>query len=162
MEGGDFSVKYGAHGGAGQFTRPRDGPRRACRPGGVWNTPGAMMFSNHRDSVTGLLILRHLHTGNVIDHPAPEALPQARILKILEENGLIERWNRVWPMTDRYRLTEKGAQVIQGAFRPEGAEAIFQQLRSRNLPPPPAQAPSMRSVWTRITGPSSTTRTPTG
>lgn len=94
-----------------------------------------MMFSTHRESVIGLLVLRHLHTGNVIDYPAPESLPQIKILKTLEDNGFIERWNRLWPLADRYRLTAKGVQAIQAAYRPDNAEAVLQQLRARNLAP---------------------------
>jgi uncharacterized membrane protein YgcG len=94
-----------------------------------------MMFSSHRESIVGLLVLRHLHTGNVIDFPVPDELPQAHIFHTLLKHGHLERWGRVWPLSDRYRLTAQGVQAIQSAYRPENAEAILQQLRARNLAP---------------------------
>jgi len=41
----------------------------------------------------------------------------------------------VWPLHDRYRLTERGIAAIESVYRPAGAEAFFEDLRRRNLSP---------------------------
>lgn len=94
-----------------------------------------MMFSNYRDSVVGLLVLRHLHSGDIIDYPISDSLPQAPVFKTLEEHKYIERWRRTWPLSDRYRITATGAQTILSAYKPDTAERIFNNLCSRQLAP---------------------------
>ena len=93
------------------------------------------MFSNPRDSALGYLVLRHLHDGDIIDYPLPDDSPHVPLFQALEARGYIARWHRIWPLSDRYRLTELGVQTIESAYQPSGADEIFQQLRAQNLSP---------------------------
>jgi hypothetical protein len=104
-----------------------------------------MMFQNPRDTGVALLILRHLYDGDVIDWPMPDDVAQAPIFKGLEAEGYIARWDRIWPLTDRYRLTEKGIKTIESVYRPSGAEQLFAQLVARNLSPS-ARPPALRAM----------------
>ncbi len=103
------------------------------------------MFSNQRDATSALLILRHLHDGEAIDYPVPVDSPHAHLFAQLEADGYIERWDRFWPLSDRYRLTERGAQTIRSCYRPANAAAVMQQLRARHLAPP-ARPQALRAM----------------
>jgi hypothetical protein len=99
-----------------------------------------MPFSNPRNAATSYLVLRDLHDGNVIDWPLDEAHPLRGLFDLLTEQGYIARWDRMWPLHDRYRLTEKGIAALEGAYRPAGAQQFVDQLRARRLPAPERRA----------------------
>lgn len=84
---------------------------------------------------TAYLILRHLYDGDVIEWPAPDDHPLRGVFQQLEAEGYVARWDRIWPLRDRYRLTDKGIAAIEAVYRPAGAEAFFEDLRRRNLAP---------------------------
>ena len=81
------------------------------------------------------LVLRHLYDGDVIDWPLPEAHRHRPLLNLLEAQGFVARWDRIWPLTDRYRLTDKGMQRVEAMYKPQGAEAMFRHLREQNVDP---------------------------
>lgn len=81
------------------------------------------------------LILRHLYDGDVIEWPMPDEHPQRNVFAALEAQGLVARWDRIWPLSDRYRLTEKGIALIESVYRPTGSEEVFAELRRQNLHP---------------------------
>jgi len=87
------------------------------------------------DRIRALLILRQLHDGDVIDYPIPDDSPWKRFFEELVSQGLIARWDRVWPLHDRYRLTEPGVATIGKLYRPAEAESVFADLRRRDLAP---------------------------
>lgn len=99
-----------------------------------------MPFSNPRNAATSYLVLRDLHDGNVIDWPLDEGHPLRGLFDQLSEQGYIARWDRMWPLHDRYRLTEKGIAALEGAYRPAGAPQFVDQLRARNMPAPQRRA----------------------
>ncbi len=86
------------------------------------------------------LVLRHLYDGDVIEWPLDDDHPQRPIFAALEVQGYVARWDRIWPLHDRYRLTERGIAAIEAVYRPAGAEAFFDDLRKRNLSPPNRRA----------------------
>lgn len=92
-----------------------------------------MIFADPRATATAYLILRHLYDGDVIDWPVPDDDPHRETFAALEAQGYVARWDRVWPLHDRYRLTDKGIAAIEAVYRPAGAEAFFDDLRRRNL-----------------------------
>ena len=94
-----------------------------------------MQFADPRATATAYLILRHLYDGDIIEWPIPDDHPLRQIFVELETQGYVARWDRVWPLHDRYRLTEKGIAAIEAVYRPAGAEAFFEDLRRRNLSP---------------------------
>ena len=94
-----------------------------------------MPFSNPRSAATSYLILRHLYDGDIIEWPIADDHPLRSIFEALEAQGLVARWDRIWPLSDRYRLTERGIAAIEAVYRPSGAEAFFAEVRARNLPP---------------------------
>ena len=94
-----------------------------------------MQFADPRATATAYLILRHLYDGDIIEWPIPDDHPQREIFAQLEAQGYVARWDRVWPLHDRYRLTERGISAIESVYRPAGAEAFFEDLRRRNLSP---------------------------
>jgi hypothetical protein len=94
-----------------------------------------MLLADPQANATAYLILRHLYDGDVIEWPVPDDHPQRDIFATLEAQGFIARWDRVWPLHDRYRLTEKGIAAIEAVYRPAGADAFYGELRQRNLPP---------------------------
>ncbi len=94
-----------------------------------------MQFADPRSTATAYLILRHLYDGDIIEWPIPDDHPQREIFAQLEAQGYVARWDRVWPLHDRYRLTERGIAAIESVYRPAGAEAFFEDLRRRNLSP---------------------------
>lgn len=93
-----------------------------------------MQFEDPQDLPAAYLILRHLYDGDVIEWPIADDHPLRRVFAGLEAQGYIARWDRVWPLHDRYRLTDQGIARIESVYRPAGAEAIYSGLRSRNLP----------------------------
>jgi hypothetical protein len=95
-----------------------------------------MQFADPRATATAYLIVRHLYDGDIIEWPIPDDHPLREIFQQLEAQGYVARWDRVWPLHDRYRLTEKGIRAIEAVYRPAGAEAFFEDLRRRNLSPP--------------------------
>src|SRR5262249_44839569 len=99
-----------------------------------------MQFADAQSSSIAYLILRHLYDGDVIEWPIAEDHPQQPIFAALESHRYTARWDRVWPLHDRYRLTEKGIAMIEAVYRPAGAEAFFDDLRRRNLGPPERRA----------------------
>lgn len=94
-----------------------------------------MQFADPRATATAYLILRHLYDGDVIEWPVPDDHPLREIFLQLEAQGYVARWDRVWPLHDRYRMTEKGIAAIEAVYRPAGAEAFFEDLRRQNLNP---------------------------
>ncbi len=99
-----------------------------------------MQFADPRAAATAYLILRHLYDGDIIEWPIPDDHPLRAIFAQLETQGYVARWDRVWPLHDRYRLTEKGIATIEAVYRPAGADAFFEDLRRRNLSPPDRRA----------------------
>ncbi len=94
-----------------------------------------MQFADPRARGAAYLILRHLYDGDIIEWPIPNDHPMRPIFAQLEAEGYVARWDRVWPLHDRYRLTEKGIATIEQVYRPAGAAAFFDDIRRRNLPP---------------------------
>ncbi len=94
-----------------------------------------MQFADPKATSIAYLILRHLYDGDVIEWPIPDEHPQRDIFAGLETQGYVARWDRIWPLSDRYRLTEKGIALIESVYRPAGAEAFFEDIRRQNLPP---------------------------
>lgn len=92
-----------------------------------------MQFEDAQDLPAAYLILRHLYDGDVIEWPIAGDHPLHHVFGALEAQGYIARWDRVWPLHDRYRLTDKGIATIEGVYRPAGAEAIYHDIRNRNL-----------------------------
>jgi hypothetical protein len=83
----------------------------------------------------GYLILRHLYDGDIIDWPIDDDHPQRAIFADLEAQGFIARWDRIWPLHDRYRLTEKGIAAIEAVYKPSGADEIYLEMQRRKLKP---------------------------
>jgi len=94
-----------------------------------------MQFADPRATATAYLILRHLYDGDIIEWPIADDVPEREVFAQLEAQGYVARWDRVWPLHDRYRLTERGIAAIEAVYRPAGAEAFFEDLRRRNLSP---------------------------
>ncbi|MBS2020016.1 MAG: hypothetical protein JST00_44555 [Deltaproteobacteria bacterium] len=94
-----------------------------------------MQFADPQATSIAYLILRHLYDGDIIEWPVPEDHPQRAIFVGLETQGYVARWDRMWPLSDRYRLTEKGIALIESVYRPAGAEAFFDDVRRQNLSP---------------------------
>jgi hypothetical protein len=112
----------------------------AARARGALPSPRAMAFSNPRDALTSYLILRDLHDGNVIDWPLDEGHLLRPLFDKLTEQGYVARWDRMWPLHDRYRLTEKGIATLEAAYRPAGAPQFVEQIRAQRLPAPQRRA----------------------
>lgn len=94
-----------------------------------------MPFSNAQNAAVSFLVLRHLYDGDVIEWPLDQGHPLRALFTLLETQGYVARWDRMWPLADRYRLSEKGIKLIESAYRPKDAEALFQQIKARNLVP---------------------------
>lgn len=94
-----------------------------------------MQFADPQATSIAYLILRHLYDGDIIEWPVPDDHPQREIFAGLEAQGYVARWDRVWPLSDRYRLTEKGIALIESVYRPAGAEAFMDDVRRQNLSP---------------------------
>src|SRR5262249_34125879 len=84
--------------------------------------------------------LRHLYDGDIIEWPIAEDHPLYHVFQALEAQGYIARWDRVWPLHDRYRLTEMGIAAIEAVYRPAGAEAFCDDRCRRNMSPPDRRA----------------------
>lgn len=100
-----------------------------------------MQFADPQATSTAYLVLRHLYDGDVIEWPIADDHPQREIFAGLEAQGYVARWDRVWPLHDRYRLTEQGIAAIEAVYRPAGADAFFGELRQQNL------SPNDRRAW---------------
>ena len=94
-----------------------------------------MQFADPQATSTAYLILRHLYDGDIIEWPIADDHPQRAIFAGLEAQGYVARWDRVWPLHDRYRLTERGIAAIEAVYRPAGADAFFEDMRRQNLSP---------------------------
>lgn len=94
-----------------------------------------MQFADPHATSTAFLVLRHLYDGDIIEWPIADDHPQREVFIGLEQQGYVARWDRIWPLTDRYRLTEKGIAAIEAVYRPAGADAFFDELRRQNLSP---------------------------
>jgi hypothetical protein len=104
--------------------------------------PGSPMGSLGGDdlrSVVGLLILRQLYDGDVIDWPIPPDHPDKFVFDWLEEQGFVARWDRIWPLRDRYRLTPAGTGEIERWYDPASAESMIAELK--------AVPPKKRASW---------------
>jgi hypothetical protein len=98
-----------------------------------------MPFSSPERAALSYLILRQLYDGDVIEWPVGDDHPLAGVFGALEAQGYIARWDRIWPLRDRYRLTERGIAAIEAVYRPNDAEAVWQRLR--------AERPQGRRAW---------------
>jgi len=92
-----------------------------------------MQFEDPQELSNAYLILRHLYDGDVIEWPIADDHPLRQVFAAMEAQGYIARWDRVWPLHDRYRLTDKGIAAIEEVYRPAGAESLYNDLRGRNL-----------------------------
>ena len=72
-----------------------------------------MQFADPKQRANAYLILRHLYDGDVIEWPIDDAHPLRKIFHALEQQGYIARWDRMWPLHDRYRLTEAGRRQLR-------------------------------------------------
>ena len=99
-----------------------------------------MQLADPQQRSAAYLILRDLYNGEVIHWPIPDDHPLQHLFAALEAQRLIARWDRMWPLRDRYRLTEAGIAAIEAAYRPAGAEDLFEELRNLLLPPPQRRA----------------------
>ncbi len=88
-----------------------------------------------REQVLRLLILRHLYDGDVIEWPISEDHPHRAVFQELESQGWVARWDRTWPLRDRYRLTEKGIALIEQNYKPGDSERLYREMQSAHLPP---------------------------
>lgn len=94
-----------------------------------------MQFADPQQTANAYLILRHLYDGDVIEWPIAEDHPLRSIFVALEQSGEIARWDRMWPLHDRYRLTEAGIAAIEAVYKPAGSDAVWNDLRARGLTP---------------------------
>ena len=94
-----------------------------------------MLFADPNANALAYLVLRHLYDGDVVEWPIADDHPHLAVFQGLEQQALVARWDRVWPLHDRYRLTEHGIKAIEAVYRPAGAEQFFDGLRRQNLAP---------------------------
>ncbi|HEY0194023.1 MAG TPA: hypothetical protein VGC42_23055 [Kofleriaceae bacterium] len=94
-----------------------------------------MQFGDPQEQSTAYLILRHIYDGDVIEWPISDDHPLRHIFVALEEQGYLARWDRVWPLHDRYRLTDKGIAAIEAVYKPAEAETVLNEIRGQNLSP---------------------------
>src|SRR5262245_16965328 len=94
-----------------------------------------MQFADPHARPVAYMILRHLYDGDIIEWPIPDEHALHHVFQELEMQGYIARWDRVWPLQDRYRLTERGIAAIEAVYRPAGAEAFWEDLCRRNMSP---------------------------
>lgn len=92
-----------------------------------------MQFEDPQELSNAYLILRHLYDGDVIEWPIADDHPLRNLFSAMEAQGYLARWDRTWPLHDRYRLTDKGIAAIEGVYKPAGAESVYQDVRGRNL-----------------------------
>lgn len=107
--------------------------------------PGSLSL-DETTVILELLVLRHLYDGDIVDYPLPTEHPDRPLFDGLERKGWIARFHRMWPLRDRYRLTDRGIQEIEGKYDPAGAEAVQSELTSLGLPP------EQRGPWLRSRG----------
>jgi hypothetical protein len=88
-----------------------------------------------RSSAVAYLILRHLYDGDIIEWPIADDHPLCEIFREIEAQGFVARWDRIWPLHDRYRLTERGIATIEALYKPSGSEVLFEELRRSALAP---------------------------
>lgn len=94
-----------------------------------------MQFADPQQRANAFLILRHLYDGDVIEWPIADDHVLKPVFDALEQQGYVARWDRMWPLHDRYRLTESGIAQIEGVYKPDGAEAVWNDLRARGMSP---------------------------
>jgi hypothetical protein len=94
-----------------------------------------VQFADQQALSTAYLILRHLYDGDVIDWPVDDAHPLRAIFAQLELEGYVARWDRIWPLHDRYRLTDLGIATIEAQYRPANSQKMFDDLRAMNMNP---------------------------
>jgi len=94
-----------------------------------------MQFADPRQRANAYLILRHLYDGDVIEWPIDEGHALKLVFDGLEQQGYVARWDRTWPLHDRYRLTEQGIAAIEAVYKPAGADQAWNDLRGRDLQP---------------------------
>jgi hypothetical protein len=92
-----------------------------------------MQFEDPQELSTAYLILRHIYDGEVIEWPIADDHPLRHVFAVLEAQGYLARWDRTWPLHDRYRLTDLGIAAIEAVYKPAGAQWIYDDVRSRNL-----------------------------
>jgi hypothetical protein len=92
-----------------------------------------MQFEDPQELSNAYLILRHLYDGDVIEWPIADDHPLRTLFAAMEAQGYLARWDRTWPLHDRYRLTDKGIATIEGVYKPAGAESLYHDLRGRKL-----------------------------
>jgi hypothetical protein len=84
--------------------------------------------------IVELLVLRHLYDGDLLDYPLPHEHPDWAVFDALEQRGWIARWDRIWPLRDRYRLTEAGIAEIERHYQAERGEELLGELRAARVP----------------------------
>ncbi len=89
-----------------------------------------MPFSSPERAALSYLILRQLYDGDVIEWPIADGHPLAGVFAALVAQDYIARWDRIWPLRDRYRLTERGIAAIEAVYRPGDAESVWGRLRA--------------------------------
>jgi hypothetical protein len=94
-----------------------------------------LQFADPQALSTAYLVLRHLYDGDVIDWPVEDSHPLRQIFADLEAQGYVARWDRIWPLHDRYRLTDLGIATIEAQYRPAQADQVFNDLQGMNLKP---------------------------
>ncbi|HET9622226.1 MAG TPA: hypothetical protein VFP84_12725 [Kofleriaceae bacterium] len=92
-----------------------------------------MEFASPQEKATAYLILRHVYDGDVIEWPIGDDHPLRHIFLALEAQGLLARWDRTWPLHDRYRLTDKGIAAIEAVYKPGEAEQIMREVRAQRM-----------------------------
>jgi hypothetical protein len=114
------------------------------RPGVAPAAQERAPMPNKNDWAVALLVMRHLYDGDVIDWPLADDHPKVAVFQQLESLGYIARWDRIWPLHDRYRLTEKGIREIEKHYRPADADRIYQQMRQSGARNPKARQELLR------------------
>lgn len=94
-----------------------------------------MPIARAESRAVAYLILRHLYDGDIIEWPIADDHPQREVFADLENQGFIARWDRIWPLHDRYRLTDKGMAAIEAVYKPGNSEAVFDHMKRSNLRP---------------------------
>jgi hypothetical protein len=108
----------------------------------IWPEP----TPEQEDLAVRLVVLRFLHDGEIVDYPIRDDDDLRAVFDVLEREGYLARWNRTWPLNDRYRLTEAGIAEIEKYYRPGPAENAHREMRERGL------APGDRQRWLRERG----------
>jgi hypothetical protein len=109
-------------------------------------SPLGDLSPDEQTTILELLVLRHLYEGDIVDWPLPDDHPDRALFNGLQKKGWIARWDRIWPLRDRYRLTEAGIAEIERQYDPAKAEAVLGELRKLDL------KPRARAQWLRSRG----------